>query len=324
MKQTLSTHGIGASEIAAIVGMSPYASPWDVWVRKTGQAPDVDSTPAIEWGHRLEPAIRQAYADRTGAVMYVPSESMFHTVHRWARATPDAIVLGDVGGWQYLVQAKNVGYWPGRDWDDGPPVFVQLQEQWEMFVTGLARADVAALIGGSDYRVYTVHRDDSMIGDLVDIAAAFWRRVETRTPPIVDESTACRDHFSRRLARVAPVELVADEDQEALMRRWHAARTARASSEKTVEQSRNAVLAALDGARADRLVSSMGVAKLARHAASTKRVTNWRYVAELVASASRPPTREEYAEIVEANTVSATVPAHVSLREPREWGQESR
>lgn len=319
MKQTLSTYGIGASEIAAICGMSPYESAWGVWLRKTGQAPDVDPTPQIEWGHRLEPAIRQKYADATGAAMWVPPESMYHAEMKWARATPDAIVLdGDL--WSHLMQVKNVGYWPGKDWDHGPPVYVQLQEAWEMHVTGLARADVSALIAGGDYRMYTVHRDDRMIADIVDIAEAFWRRVESRTPPPVDESGACRDHFNRRLAKVPHVELVADEAAEALVEQWRRARAEQKAVEKRVETLRNKVRALMDESTCDRIIASAGSPSLSRTAPKTYTETNWRLVAELLGTTE--PNR--FHQLVEANTVTTTTEASVTLREPREWSKESK
>src|SRR5689334_16414020 len=92
-KQQLSSLGIGASEISAVVGMNPYASPWSIWLRKTGQAPDVEETEPMEWGNRLEPAIRQKYVDVTGHSVYVPPKSMFSEERPWARATPDGIVV---------------------------------------------------------------------------------------------------------------------------------------------------------------------------------------------------------------------------------------
>jgi putative phage-type endonuclease len=325
MTQTLSRHGIGASEISTIAGCNPYETEWGLYLRKTGQAPDIDPTPPIEWGHRLEPAIRQAYADKTGATMHVPSESLFSAEHNWARATPDAIVLAGtepLAPWDYLMQAKNVGYWPGKDWDEGPPVYVQLQELWEMYVTTLARADVAALIAGSDFRIYTVHRAEGMITDLVDIAAAFWRRVERREPPNIDGSEACRDHFTRRLAKVRPVELRADGDLEDVMCRWHDARADLKRAESLVERMRNTVLSSLDGARADRIVSSVGTAKLARTDEKTHKDTNWKYVAEMLAAATG--ARETFAELAKAATTTTTKPATVCLKEPREWSKESK
>jgi putative phage-type endonuclease len=266
--QQLSTHGIGASEIAAICGLNPFAGPWGIWLRKTGQVPDVEANPNIEWGHRLEPAIRQAYADKTGATMHVPPESMFHHQHSWARATPDAIAVSapqeryPLGIWQHLVQAKNVGYWVGKDWGDAPPVYVQLQEQWEMAVTALPRADVAALIAGFDFRIYTVHRDDTMIADLLTIAEDFWRKVQARTPPKVDASEACRDHFTRRLQLVQPVELVADAEIESLVGNWKTTRDARKQAERDVEKMRNQVRATMDAAQCNRIVSRLGMIKL--------------------------------------------------------------
>ena len=46
-------------------------------------------------------------------------------------------------------------------WDDGVPVYVLAQVQWEMFVTGLAITDVVACIGGTDYQEFQVLRDDA-------------------------------------------------------------------------------------------------------------------------------------------------------------------
>lgn len=272
MTQTLSHHGIGASEIASIVGMNPFSSPWDVWLRKTGQAPEQESNPAMEWGHRLEPAIRQKYVDDTGSLVHVPTTSLFHAETAWARATPDGIIVreafhGNPGVWPrefwtHLLQCKNVNYWVGKEWDVAPPVYVQLQELWEMHVTGLDRADIACLIGGSDFRVFTVHRDNKMIDDLVTIAAAFWRKVEARTPPVVDGSDACRAHFERRLATVKPVELVADSNIDETFETWRSHLKAIKHSTSEVERIRNEVRSHLADAQADRLVSRHGIAKL--------------------------------------------------------------
>jgi putative phage-type endonuclease len=325
--QALSTHGIGASEVAAVCGMNPFSSVWDIWLRKTGQAPDEEPSGPLEWGLRLEPAIRQKYADETGATLYVPSASLFHAAHAWARATPDAIVLtraGEPAAWSHLVQCKNVGYWPARDgWESGPPAYVVLQEQWELYVTGLARADVAALIGGSDYRVFTVHRDDSVIAMLMELAERFWiRHVIGRTPPKIDESDACARHFNRRLARVPSVELQADAETEAMISKWHRVRRAQKAVEKRIETLRNTVRARLDEAQADRIVARAGIPKLARTPAREHKETstNWRLVAELLGTSDA----DRFRELVAANTATTTttIEASVSLREPREWSKE--
>jgi putative phage-type endonuclease len=262
VKQQLSKAGIGASEIATICGLSPYSSPWDIWRRRVDGAPDVESTPPMEWGNRLEPAIRQKYVDETGYLVRIPAESMFHPKFNWARATPDGIALDAPNASEHLIQIKNVGAWVGREWDAGPPTYVQLQTQWEMFVTGYTRDDVACLIGGSDYRCFTVHRDDKTINDLVTIASDFMRRVEQRIPPEIDNSQACKEHFEKRFAKQNAIELRADADLESLFTDWHQHIKTLKHSTKEVERIRNVVRSHLADAQADRIVSSIGVAKL--------------------------------------------------------------
>lgn len=323
--QSLNNHGIGASEIAAIAGLNPYASPWDIWLVKTGQKEPFEGNSFTEWGHRLEPAIRQAYADQTKATVMVPKESLFHRNQQWARATPDGIVIDQKpvspgAVWLGLVQCKNVGGWVEKSWREAPPSYVQLQEQWEMYVTDVSRADVAVLIGGNDFRIYTVHRDDSLIADLVTIAAEFWQRVQTRTPPEIDGSDACTAHFEQRLARKDAVEIVADADLEQLMSEWHDLHIRIRTDGKRVDVLRNRLLAELASAQADRIRSERGTAKLSRRGGSTKTETNWRLIAEMLGSTKCSP--DEWQTLVAANTETREAKETTVLSAPREWGKE--
>jgi putative phage-type endonuclease len=336
--QKLSHFGIGASEIAAVAGLNPFASPWDVYLRKTGQAPDIEETAPMEWGNRLEPAIRKAYADHSQLTVLVPTTSIFRSDVRWARATPDGVVFtaepaNDVAtsiinptigeavpasGADRILQIKNVGAWVEKSWDDAPPAYVQLQEQWELFVTGLARADVAVLIGGNDFRVYTIHRDDKMITDLVSIADAFWRRVEARTPPPIDESDACKEHFERAFTKSTKVEMVADEELEAAIAKWKELHAEEKRVERELKQVRNIVRASLAGAQADRVKSAHGTPYLINP--QPKPDTNWQLVAELLGSTKCGP--EEFKALVSANTNMST-PSR-SLYPPRSWSKEEK
>ena len=321
--------GVGASEISAVAGLNPYASEWDVYLRKTDQAPEQPENEPMEWGHRLEPAIRQKYVDDTGATVFVPPESLYHPQTTWARATPDGVILGDHTPrttvespmlWKYLLQCKNVGSWVEKSWTDAPPIYVQLQEQWELYVTGLARADVAALIGGNQFRVYTVHREQRVIDDLVTIASDFWRKVETRTPPAVDASDACREHFERKLAKASVVELTADTELEHVFRRWKRQTRAEKRLKKEIERSRNLVRKAMADAQAERISSTYGPATLVRSPGNENQETDWKLIAQLLGSTKC--TREEWDALVKTNTSTSTTAAKVTLYAPRTWGKE--
>lgn len=326
--QNLSHHGIGASEIAAVASLNPFSSPWDVWLRATGQAANIEQTAPMEWGHRLEPAIRQKYADDTGLPVCVPPASMFHPETKWARATPDGIAGVGVKLDQlldakrhHLVQCKNVGVWVEKAWNDAPPAYVQLQEQWEMYVTGLARADIAVLIGGNEFRIYTIHRDDRAIADLLTIATDFWKKVEARTPPKVDDSDACREHFEKRFTR-SNVEVAADEQTEQLFAEWRALTMRQKLDKKRVETIRNLVREQLVEAGASHIVSGLGTASLSKPSATPDPVieTDWKHVASLLAAKVTPA---EFSELVQGATTTTTPsPKAPTLYAPRNWAKD--
>lgn len=321
--QMLSRNGIGASEIAAVAGLNPYCSPWDVWLEKTGQAPPRDETEPMEWGMRLESAIRAKYADETRRAVEIPTHSIFHPEIGWARATPDGFVLDERQDHrEALLQCKNVSTWVEKAWREAPPIYVQLQEQWELLVTGLQRADVAVLIGGNEFRVYTVHRDDKVISDLVDIATAFWRKVETRTQPDIDASDACRDHFTRQLTKATNVELAADPEIEGFMSEWYLLAKQSKAAKERIDVIRNVVLAELALAKADRLTSAHGTAAIVRRSAGVATHVEWKLVAELVATGANMPSAE-FQALVAANTTTTTTEPKATLYAPRAWSKES-
>lgn len=58
--------GIGSSEVGTILGVNPYDTPYQLWLRKTGQIPPTEETFAMKAGHYLEDAVAQFFADETG------------------------------------------------------------------------------------------------------------------------------------------------------------------------------------------------------------------------------------------------------------------
>jgi putative phage-type endonuclease len=82
---------IGSSEIAAVLGLDPHRTPYDVWLTKTGQQPEFVGNEATKRGNILEPAVaewfEQTYPEYKTAVV-VPS-----AIYRHGRcsATPDRV-----------------------------------------------------------------------------------------------------------------------------------------------------------------------------------------------------------------------------------------
>lgn len=315
--QKRSDIGLGASEIAAVAGLHPFASPWDVWLAKTGQSTFAGNE-LTEWGHRLEPAIRQAYSDKTGHTVEVPATSMFHPSRAWQRATPDGIVYAADRVIMRLFQAKNVGEWAARkSWGNGVPDYVQLQEQWEMDVTGARVADVVALVGGHEFRMHEVSYDPRIAADLVEIGAAFMDRVARGVPPPPDASEACKEHLTAQLRTAQVVEFYADAETEAVLAEWRRLHIEAKRIDRAIEKARNAVRQVFAAAQCDRVAWSGGVLRL--QAAREDERTNYEAIARLIASA-KGVTEAEFAALVKANTAKKTVGPILSA--PANWKEK--
>ena len=58
--------GIGSSEVATIVGLNPWETPYQLWRRKVGIDPPKEENFAMKAGHYLEDAVSRFWADETG------------------------------------------------------------------------------------------------------------------------------------------------------------------------------------------------------------------------------------------------------------------
>ncbi|CAM2149070.1 YqaJ viral recombinase family protein [Paraburkholderia tropica] len=184
--------GIGGSDAAAAVGLSPYQSMLELWLVKTGrdanlQKPDPeDTTEPVFWGTILEPIVAAAYTKQTGKRVRRVNAVLQHPTVPFMLANVDREVVGnrDV----QLLECKTAGEFGARLWRDGVPEYVQIQVQHQLMVTGKQAADVAVLLCGQKLDVHRIERDDALIARLVELEAAFWRYVETDTPPPADGS----------------------------------------------------------------------------------------------------------------------------------------
>ena len=180
--------GIGSSDAAVAVGLSPYKSPLSLWLEKTNRKPAVDLSEkeAVIWGTVLEPVLAKMYAARTGRRVRRVNAVLQHPDYPFMLANLDREVVGkaDCG----ILEIKTAGYHSAPQWEDGIPVAYQCQVLHQLAVTGHAWADVAVLIGGQDFRIYRIERDDDKIADLIERESQFWACVQDNRQPEPDGS----------------------------------------------------------------------------------------------------------------------------------------
>jgi len=198
---------LGASELPAILGVSPYKGAFEVWLEKRGLSePRSDDTPWQAWGLKMEPVIAESYQEAMlkehGQLLTLSGDgrtSIRMTDTPWS-CTPDRMVDWIAGGETWGVDFKQTRYGEGYGpaWSEEVPAHVYAQCQWSMFVTDRGRWDVACLIGGSDFRVYHLMRNDEFLDAALAEAEAFWRHVVDGTEPPMDASRGAKQYLLAR------------------------------------------------------------------------------------------------------------------------------
>lgn len=174
---------IGASEAAAALGLSPFESPRELYLRKIGELPDAEENEAMLWGNILEPVIAAEYARRTGnAVSRCQVELRAEHGGAPLGATLDGLTEA---GWP--VEFKTINAWSAREigeeeTDELPPHWL-VQGHQQMLLAQADRVDFAILVGGQRLEIRTVTRNEALLGQMLLMLPAFWGHVQRREPP---------------------------------------------------------------------------------------------------------------------------------------------
>ena len=168
--------GIGGSDIAAILGLSQFKTALDVYLSKTTEQPEQQGE-HLYWGHALENPIIDRFVQDTGALVIRQPEMRRHPDYKWAIANADALIVDNKTASAYKTQD-----W-GSDGDNVPIEYIA-QVQWYMEIFNVDCAHIAVLIGGRDYRQYTIERDRELAADLLARGKEFWgNHVLKNIPP---------------------------------------------------------------------------------------------------------------------------------------------
>jgi len=186
--------GIGGSDAPAVCGLSPWKTPYQVYLEKRGEAQPQEDNDSMFWGRTLEPVIRQRYADVTGRTVTVPQNVLSHPSYDWMLGSLDGMT--DDGRVLEIKTARLPVGWGEPGTDEIPEAYA-CQVQHYLTVTKLSVADVAVLIGGSDFRIYEVPADPELQDLIIEQEAAFWDMVQSGTPPDVVSYADIKQRFGR-------------------------------------------------------------------------------------------------------------------------------
>ena len=215
---------IGGSDVAAIIGLSPWASPYSVWAEKVGLV-----TPEHSDSHQERLDIGKD-AERFLADVFnrhhVASPSLYVEMGQvdlptvdlwpWLRGHADGTVEDSdgftLGGWEAKTSRE---FTP---WDE-VPAYYQCQAQTYMMLSGLSRWWFTVGFAGWQVRHYIVEADTEDQALIAERTEAFWKLVETQTPPDTDGSEATTAALTAAYGRIPDADdtLYADSDLERLV-----------------------------------------------------------------------------------------------------------
>jgi len=187
---------LGGSDIAAVLGLSPWESRFSLWHRKSGLIGQPDLSDVMEWGNRLEDAVAQKFADEHPALEVIRAGTFVHPGRDYQLANPDRLLRGE--GPDKVLEVKTARedtHW-GEPGTDEIPVHYRPQILWYLDTLGLRIAHIAVLIAGSDYREYLIDMADvdaAEIAYMRDEAEAFMASIAASQRPDIDGSTATYD-----------------------------------------------------------------------------------------------------------------------------------
>lgn len=174
--------GIGGSDVAAIMGISPFATIRDLFYNKTGVQPVIQEEEESNWvakevGHRLEDLVAEIFSKKTGLEVF-PVRIMFrHPLYPFMLADVDYFVRMPDGTFAIL-ECKTCNYNAKNKWDDeGIPAHYVLQVRHYLSVMNMQKAFIACLYGNNEnefvYRV--IDRDLIEEEDIIDQETYFWQ-----------------------------------------------------------------------------------------------------------------------------------------------------
>lgn len=260
--------GVCGSEMAAVLGLSKWRTALQVFQVKRRLVDPMKQpvSDAAYFGTELEPVVRKVYrlrqrmhVARLPMLRHPKHDFMLGNLDGIARPLPDSLVPPGMRVAEFKTSRSDEGW--GEAGSDVIPLDYRIQVMFYLAVTGLRLADVAVLIGGSDYRVYTIEVDPEMVEMIIDAAHEFWQRVLNDDPPEPVDIDDARRRWPAREA--AGIVIATEKDLQTL------------ETLKENQQLLKELELSVDEQKL-RLMTAMGSATELRHSRTDKLLATWK------------------------------------------------
>lgn len=169
--------GIGGSDVSAILGLSKWRSPLEVYFDKKGELEPKEENEKMYFGSIFEGVIAEEFEKRTGKTVKRTNYIYQHAEYPFVLANIDRLVVGENAG----LECKNTGMFGV---ENEIPIDYVCQCQHYIFAMGWDRMYLAILVNGNKLIIETVERDNEFISMMLEKEKAFWAMVEAGEEPM--------------------------------------------------------------------------------------------------------------------------------------------
>lgn len=239
--------GLGGSDMAAILGLSKYKTPYELWLEKTGREQPVDISDkwAVIKGNALEKELRNRFRELHPELECYDGtdKSLVSWEHPFLIASLDGILYDEIRGYGVLEIKTTSAHRGKTDWHDMDgnlkvPDYYMAQVTHYLAVTGWTWGVVYADIGEAEPVEIMFERDEEDVAAIIKAASDFWAYVQDDTPPSL---TATDVDMAQQETQPEGYEQVEDDDFDRLTSLWAQFDDA----EKTAKKQKDAIGAQL-------------------------------------------------------------------------------
>lgn len=188
---------LGGSDIAALLGLSPYNIALDVFFDKTSDVVEDRGNKFTDFGIRAEPLIAEWYSRVKGVSLEIHDTPIYHKEHPFLAANIDRWVNNK----EYILECKSASKYKRKEWGeegtDQIPDHYLCQVAWYALICNVDKVDIAVYfrdfdsdeidVNDDNSAIYTYHKNPEFEKKLVEIAHDFWiNNVLTEIPPTYD------------------------------------------------------------------------------------------------------------------------------------------
>jgi putative phage-type endonuclease len=230
---------LGSSDAAAVLGLSRWSTPLQVWAEKTGQIEpkDISDKLAVRLGVALEQTVADLFMEETEKRVFKVSENQVHPNYPFITCQIDRRVVGE----DALLECKTCSAWKAKEWEgeEIPQEYI-VQVQHQLAVTGKAYGYIAVLIGNQDFKWKRIDRDDKAINEMISREVTFWN--DYVIPKVMPAVISCNDSETlyKLFEKAVPDSVLAlDDNINQTVEDIQAAETDKKSLEGLIEQKKN-------------------------------------------------------------------------------------